>query len=360
MDESQIYRVKGSGAVLKFFKSKVFSLLMSLVIFLTTLISLAIVTNFGGNTNLSKRKYVVISQGKDVLYYPRGRGAHWYTVNLKTGERVDYHLDNNYTRANESNFKNKSKSHIILDGCSFAFGEGLIEENTLSAIIQKIEPNFKTYNLSFIGGSLHLSMHLQDIIDLKNIVTPQNGLYVYVFIPDQLSRWHNAPNTLTWRDKDTPIYERVGETYQLTGKTSDLTSFKFLNFMREMGLANIVVRAMNSPLDNLKFTDHQLQSYADGIAYLKQRYSSQFPKGKFVFLFHPLGDNRDISNRLGLKLNEMGITTYHPAIDFIKVIGPDFSTANYQLRYDDHPNKEMNLWLAKWINENILKMADHN
>ena len=311
--------------------------------------------------NLNKRKYVVVTEGEDILYYPRGKNTHWYTENTITGEKIHYHLDEHYTRITQHKPNHKANFHLILDGCSFVFGEGVTPEFTLKSILQSNLPKLSHYDFSFIGGSPHLSLHYHDVVHPEKFIDQKSGQYIYVFIPDQLARWHNTPLSLSWRDGNAPIYTKSKNRFVYTLKTKDLPNFEYYYFLRQLGLAQLLAQIIDSPMDRYVFSDEQLDSFVDSIVDLKSRYINSFPRGGFNFLFHPLGNNHDLSLRLINLLRKKDIETFYPQNDFLKEIEVDnFNADNFQIKYDGHPNEKMNRWLAEWIRLNIIKRDYRN
>lgn len=349
------------GVFLNLTKLQLFKTFRFIGIFLATLFALLHGYQYLREDNLNKRKYVVVAEGEEVLYYPRGKNTHWYTENTVTGNKIHYHLDDNYTRITPYEPSQNSQSHLVLDGCSFVFGEGVPTELTLKSILQLNWPQLSLYDFSFIGGSPHLSLQFHDVARPKKFIKSKNGLYIYVFIPDQLARWHNSPLSLSWRDGNAPIYKKSGDRFVYAHKTKDLPNFEYYYLLRQLGLAQLFAQIINSPLDYYDFSDDQLEAFADSIVDLKSRYIESFPNGLFGFLFHPLGNNHDLSMRITTILNKRGIKTFYPHNDFLKAIEVDkFSAENYQIKYDGHPNEKMNRWLAEWIGLNIIKTVYQN
>lgn len=349
------------GVFLKFSKNVFLKSIVFLLIFSTTLFALIYGHHNFRDDDLKKRRYVVVNPGNDVLYFPRGRNAHWFTENTTTGEKIDYHLDENYMRLPAFDSHHSPNSHFIIDGCSFAFGEGIANEKTLSSVIQKEWAKYKVYNFSFIGGSPHLSFQFHDLVKPTRFIEPKNGIYLYVFIPDQLSRWHNSPLSLSWRDGNAPIYNKTGSTFTYAHATKDLPGFDIYLLFRKLGLAKFPADLLDSPLDQHIFNDAQIEDFVEAISHLKQRYLAEFPSGQFVFLFHPIGDSRNLSNKMIDVLNKNNIETLYPGNDFLNTIRIDnFSTHNYQIKFDGHPNGKMNSWLSEWLGKHLLKMASRN
>jgi hypothetical protein len=295
-----------------------------------------------------------------MLFFPRARNATWYTENITTGKKAYFQLDANYTRAPvPSNNKHPSK-HVIIDGCSFVFGDGLPNEKTLASIIQARYPESDVYNISFMGGSPHISLQFHDNIDLSKTAPPE-GTYIYAFFNQQLARWHLSPNYLSWIGVDIPVYQKNDSTYLQVSTIESLPKFQLMKYFRFIGLGQIYAEALASPEDRNIWSDDQIESFVDSIHEIKRKYLLRFPKGKFYLLIHPIGEDRDGSVRMKEFFKKRNIAMLLPSDDYwgyLKSINSN--SFDFQIDHDGHPNHRFNKWLSDWLSENLFNMDVQN
>lgn len=107
---------------------QIFKALIFIIFFIGTLFCLILISQHITSNNLPDISYVEVKAGNDTLYDYRGKNSLLYTKNGITGEVVHYYLDDNFMRAPFFKTKRIHNSHIILDGCSFVFGEGEVPQ----------------------------------------------------------------------------------------------------------------------------------------------------------------------------------------------------------------------------------------
>ena len=120
---------------------------------------------------------------------------------------VKSHLDENHIRLTGNQVIDPKKKNFLMLGCSFTFGVGVNDDETISSYISQDDGRFNYYNLGVPGGGL--SEILDDIYykdRIKNI-NKNGGIVVYHFWRDHFRR-HFA-NFSNYISKDRNQYEIV-------------------------------------------------------------------------------------------------------------------------------------------------------
>lgn len=229
----------------------------------------------------------------------------------------------------------KKDKHLLLSGCSFIFGLGIEENETLSSVLRNGLPEVNVRNLGFPGGGLHTALRFSEIVPLKKFVPEEEGTFLYVMFSDHLNRFLLRPDFLLWSRSTAPTYQVKDDAVVYDGKLNTHLSFwksKVLNFLSLGGLEK-------SPES---FTDRELEAYLDGVKELKKRYLKEFPRGKFLWMIHPLFPFRG-SARLESLAVKKGIPLLGNPLQV-----PHKERPRYLLR-DNHPNGSFNRNFANWI-----------
>ena len=112
---------------------------------------------------------------------------HRYLVNDSLIYEQNYKIDSFSRRETSPDTIVKDK-FIAVAGCSFAFGYGVKEDETLSSFLQQKMSGYKGYNFGVSGyGTQHLLLQTREKIAPKEIKQKQ-GILIYFFIDNHLNR----------------------------------------------------------------------------------------------------------------------------------------------------------------------------
>ena len=237
-----------------------------------------------------------------------------------------------------------SNTLSIFSGCSFVFGVGLDADETLPYLFSNISRK-RSMNLGTAGGGLHSVHRLVDLLTPDELGGDKEAIFYYVFISDHLNRWHRRASYLSWGLPVHPTYDIVKRHAAYAGPLCERFSFKVKEFFKAINLNNFGLKLLNMiyPMD--KFSDEDLDNFAQGVVSLKQKISEKKPNFKFHFVFHPLTSplHGNLYN-LNEKLRKAGISTVHFNNFFPDHIDPKL----LQLK-DKHPSGLVNKLLAEWF-----------
>jgi hypothetical protein len=233
--------------------------------------------------------------------------------------------------------------HLLLIGCSFVFGEGVNDDETLPSFVAKIlneqkMPRTKVYNLGEMGSSpAHVIERIQKNYLWRNIKESQ-GQAVYVFFNDHFNRVFGRMSAVGTWGADLPyIFEDEPGHFKVNGSFAQerpfytrlsryLASLEFTHFFH-----------LDFPP---RFTRFHFEQYAKIILQMKNEYLNRFPGQRFAVAFYP-GSVSSLSSYLIPELEKLGISY----LDYTPFELSQYTMKPTQHRYDGHPSAEAHrLW----------------
>ncbi len=245
-----------------------------------------------------------------------------------------------------------ARAHAFFAGCSFVWGEGVKEEETLPARFQDLAPNYQAYNLGLSAGGLHSHLRYLELFPLKKVIKEAEGIYFYVFITHHLDRFFGRYNFVNIGPKDVPHYRIESGQLVNKGKFKEQPFYERFKEAEKLGLADALIRTQ----DPLIWSDDELREFALGIKFLKERYLEQFPKGEFFFVFHPLALIPTIATPLKRHLSEFKISVVDPLETFERFRGKaGLLRSELAIPDDHHPTAKGHLLFAQALVEDLRK-----
>jgi|GEM_PF-1770081 len=248
-------------------------------------------------------------------------------------------------RVDPSNKSKPKENFLIFHGCSFVFGTGLEDNETLSSFVNRKSEKYTAYNYA-VGaiGTNYILAHLQSR-EIPKQVEQRKGTFVYVFIDHHVTRSNGFLTELLWL-KDTPYYEK--EEGRLVRKGSFVSGSplrtKILFFLGEkIGLDKMF--NINIPL---KIFNSHYEYTCDLIKESHREFNQQFPDSRFLLLYHPFSKG-EINLKLEKCLKGSGIERF----TFEKPQEPEGKPHYYYIPHDGHPNAQFNDWLSDRVLEYI-------
>ena len=182
-------------------------------------------------------------------------------------------------------YKNKSKHSIVLFGCSYAYGEGLSQEQTLS---YKLAKYLKTpvYNRALSWGNLQ-EMWYQVAAEGKSIYpSPLADTYIYLMMYDHYNRMYSFFTIYTRRQYLNYIDKNNNLTTQI--QRTPIESFLKASYLYRH-IDNMI---LHKYLQNPKNKDEIINRAVKYIVNSKKELENQNGKDiKFIVIFY---DNIDI------------------------------------------------------------------
>lgn len=269
--------------------------------------------------------------------------GHKYLVNDTLIYQQEYKIDEFGRRETPADTLQKDK-FIAVAGCSFAFGYGVSDEETLPYYLQQNMPGYKAYNYGVSGyGTQHLLLQTRNKIDTTEIIQKQ-GILIYFFIDNHLNRLIGSRRIIKLWGENFP-YFLIDEEKNLQQKGT----FKTGRYWKTLFYKTITNSAIVDILDlEIPFyiSDKDFKLAAAVIAESKKEFLKKFPGSKFVVLFCPGSTcSGDLASLLAKK-----------DIDFVDYsLLFDINSKEYRSHYSDpHPNGKAYEEIAKNM-RNYLK-----
>lgn len=222
--------------------------------------------------------------------------------------------------------------YAIFFGCSYTFGEGVNNEETLPWLFGKKDTSFRTYNYGFGRYGPHQMLALLETNQLQNEVKGDNGFAVYTFINNHVNRAICDMSTFAWAAEG-PCYQNENRHLVYKGSFRNTRPWRYtlFNILSQSNIFNYF--SINIPF---RLSDKDFEFIAEIILAASKEYSRQFGNDNFFVLLYPGTDMRILPflQKNGLKV-----------LDYSSLFRP--SDAVYHIPDDVHPTAAAYKRIAK-------------
>jgi hypothetical protein len=262
-----------------------------------------------------------------------------------TGETVYdviYTIDEFNRRLTPVAGREQRDQYILFMGCSFTYGEGVQDNETLTFHVGRLTAKYMPYNYAFHGlGPFDLLAKLENH-DLRSQVREKDGLLVYLFIDDHVQRVTGAMSVLKW--KKNGIYYAIDHQGRLVRQGSFSTGRPFLTSLYKILLKSRILRRFNVDIPKVRVSHIELTTKA--IEAMKNEYQKKFGSEKF-YVF--IKSESWIGQQLAERLDVRGIKNFN-----IQSIFNGGDRALYRLSEDDgHPSALAQRMMAEKIVQDL-------
>jgi hypothetical protein len=256
-------------------------------------------------------------------------------VDEKTVASAVYSIDRFGRRITPGQGAGRRDRPLLFFGCSFAFGFGVNDDQTLPYYVAQALPGYRVYNYGFTGyGPQNMLARLSETDIRSEIAEKGKPAAVYVFIDDQVRR---AIGSMSWvgawgeaSHEDLPYYAAGGPSGTLTRHGSFKTGRPFVTRLYQLAAKSAVLRrfAVDFPPS---VTDAHLELVARMIEESRDAFRTKFGSDEFFVLFFPgLPGSPGYDSRLIPMLRAMGIRSLdYDARNFYREVGPGAYLANW-------------------------------
>jgi hypothetical protein len=229
------------------------------------------------------------------------------------------------------------EKHLLFFGCSFVFGEGVKQDETLPFYASQAMPGFVAYNYGFGGwGPTNVLARLQRPISHEE-VRERMGIAFYVFLDFHVRRAIPSLSTARFTHQFPAFSVNADGQVFRAGFNNTLFPKRFRVF--EWLENSWIARRLNLDWPPLKDADFQFT--AKLLREIKVEYLKQFPGQKFYVLFYP--GTRDTEEMKG-HLNSLGVDVF----DYSEVqlnLGPH----EEKIPFDGHPTAKAHQRLGSLV-----------
>lgn len=228
----------------------------------------------------------------------------------------------------------KKTRAVLFFGCSFTYGDGVSDSETLPSQYANLDSNSTVFNYVLDGWGPQQSLQLLSLRNLSSETQTDTAIGIYVWIDDHLQRaslfkshyvgWtHSFPCFLL--QKDSLVYKGSFESY-----------YKWRGLFFELLNHSVFFDAIDIP-KTVSDKDYKLSAAI--IAKCKNRFATQFERNKFVVFIYPGSSKR--------------ITTYLDEYHIPYILGNDnLLTEKDYFPKQGHPKAFANKKLATFLISN--------
>lgn len=234
----------------------------------------------------------------------------------------------------------KASKHLLVMGCSYVFGEGLEQQDTIPEIIQELTTDFRAYNLAASGYTIDEIYLRAKEQNFMGGVSQEEGVAIYVVMADHIRRSFGAMRD-DWRLEKVKLVEKTEYNFEAEGfHIDDLKGLQwFFYYYANSNFARLF------DLDYPFVTSKRVEIFVRKIKALEILYKKQLggQNRLYVALYPDLFDTKT-RYYLRLYLDKYGIAF----VDYSKFNVNQFLHPLPRLA-DGHPNGKANHFLAKLL-----------
>ncbi|MFI5350893.1 MAG: hypothetical protein ACHQ2Z_15200, partial [Elusimicrobiota bacterium] len=217
-----------------------------------------------------------------------------------------YSIDRHSRRITPGQQSGRRDRPLLFFGCSFTFGFGVDDDQTLPHDFARLAPAYRVYNYALLGyGPQNMLARLKETDIRSEIPETGKAVAVYVFIDDHVRR---AIGSMTWTATsqfDLPYYFARSPSGDLTRRGTFDTGRPVVTALYRLAAKSAVVRhfAVEFPPET---TDAHLELTARMIAESRDAFKEKFGSDEFYVLFFPEVPDT-VDSRLAPMLRARGI-----------------------------------------------------
>jgi len=208
-------------------------------------------------------------------------------------------------------------------GGSFAFGEGVEDDETVPFYFGEAVGRYRPYNYAYSGYGPQMTLAKLEAGDLSREVTENNGVLIYVFTNNHVNRAVGTLFVYEWGWM-MPYYQFQDGRFVRKGNftTDRPVTSKIYAFLSRLQIR----RYFNLDFPLLRDSHYDLTGKM--LHQAQKAFKKQFPQGRFAVLIYP---GAAFGYRLLPSLKEAGVEYF----DYTDLV--DLTDLRYHIFYDDHP-----------------------
>ena len=273
--------------------------------------------------------------------HPNGR-YHSTARSKKTGAiiyDVTYSVDSYSRRITPASNPELRNKHLLFFGCSFTYGEGLEDDQTIPAQVAMRAQHYMPYNYAFHGHSPSEMLAKMGSKTLKNEIKEKEGTLIYIFFDSHIQRVIGSMRIAASWGKNCPYYY-LGPHNEVLRNGNVTTGRLVLSHIYWLLTKSELLKFLKIDFPP-RLTDKHIHLTARIIEESYRHYKEQFPAGDFYVVIYP---GSEYGTRLVKELSNAGIKT----LDYSKIFNPGQS--QYVLSPEDlHPSAKADEEVAEHL-----------
>jgi hypothetical protein len=261
---------------------------------------------------------------------------------------VEYSIDRFRRRSTQCPASPARNRHAIFLGCSYTFGEGTNDGETIPSRFCEDSSSYRSYNMGFHGTGPHdlLSGMLDPKEDYWAGIGETKGFALYSFMFDHLKRAVGSMRYVSTYGRNRAYFPETAEgplrqrgTFE-TGRPLLTAAYKILGLSNLLDLFNVDLPTA--------YGEPEWRFFTRLVAGMKDRYLTRFPEGKFIVLLLPSTGNINpgrLTEKLAPYLEEAGI----PYLDYTRYDLDRALGKSAHFPGDGHLTADANGFLARQV-----------
>ncbi len=252
-----------------------------------------------------------------------------------------YHLDDHGHRVTPDSLSTNKKFAAFL-GCSFTFGDGLNDDETIPFYFSKNTKTFKGYNFGYSGYGPNQALIKLQHDSLNKIISQKDGICFYIFIHDHINRTIGSMSNFMINKGKAPCFEIEDENLVYKGLFKDAHPQRSSIYKR-MG-ENGFCRYFNIG-HPFKLGDKHFELTGRVLEEVSKEFQKKFSNDKFYVVMYPSINQKDYE--ADEKIIEYLKKKKIKYLDYRKLFNP--TAKGYNIPHDGHPTAFANDVLTKQI-----------
>lgn len=256
-----------------------------------------------------------------------------------------YHVDLHHYRVSPQHSKEPTRFAIFL-GCSFVYGEGLSDVETLSAQFERRSPGTRSYNFGYHAYAPNDLLARARAEKTQELVPEKDGVIVYNFLDHHVLRVIGAASWIGDYGWNHPYFRLAGNGIEQKGNFRESRPWYW-------ALAYLVSHSQTMRFFGVdlpfRLEGRHFELFGRVVEALRDEYRAKFPSAKFVVMLYPPLYPAPISERVAEQLEKRGIHY----LDYSRVHLGKFSRGPSVIPGDGHPSAEANEVLADQLAKDL-------
>lgn len=276
--------------------------------------------------------------------------SHAYIINDSLIYKQHYRIDSFGRRENPRVWPDSVyKQFAMITGCSFAFGYGLTEEQTLSHHLDSLT-RMRAYNYGIPGHGTQQTLALLQSRDLRKEIKEPNGVLIHLFIDDHIKRLIGSRRLINLWASEFPYYCLDGDDLKRQGNFRSGRPW-LSRFYRVFSQSSFI--ALFDIEVPWYVSNTHLKLFGAVLREAKREFQTQYPKGRFVVI---IGPNSKLAPRVHSELKTGGIEV----LDLSNLLNKE--DKRYKIHWTEaHPNEryyhKIAVELKRYLDADITESA---
>lgn len=313
------------------------------------------------NTGEASKKNGIIKDVTDGYYQEDYILGYKPSANIKAEARmkfngkrvydVTYSIDNYCRRITPVTDRNNRNRYAIFFGGSYAFGEGVEDNETLPAYFSRFATSYMPYNYGFHGYGPHQMLAKLIAVNLNTEIKEKTGILIYVYLARHINRAIGDMYVFNKWGKKSPYYT-INAEGNLIRKGNFLSGRPYISACYNLlGKSNFIKYfKISFPL---KLSDRHYRLTTKIFKEARKEFRKQFENDNFYVVLYPSAEvGREDTRKIIPYLKEASINY----LDYTSLFDP--ASKAYKNGADHHPSAKAYETLAHKLSQDLSYLTE--